>query len=158
MAITAESSRSLLAKDATKFDTKPFIPHPVFKPGDAQTIGAHFWPGRFRARDLTHDEERLFEVEPGSRVLARCRWQVNRTDHGTLVMWHGMEGSTESAYMLATAEKAYRACFNVVRVNVRNCGGTDDLSPTLYHAGLTNDLRVIIDELARIDRLSRIMV
>src|SRR5438128_11359292 len=158
MANTSESCRSLLAKVATQFDTKPFIPHPVFKPGDAQTIGAHFWPGRFRARDLTHDEERLFEVEPGSRVLARCRWQPNRTEHPTLVMWHGMEGSTASAYMLATAAKMFRAGFNVVRVNYRNCGGTEHLSPTLYHGGLTADLRAVIDELIRKYRLSRILV
>src|SRR5207247_4374107 len=57
-------------------------------------FAAHFWPGRFRARDQSEDELRLFEVEPGSKVLARCRWQANRAEHPTLVMWHGMEGST----------------------------------------------------------------
>jgi len=156
--LTEASPTDLLDRVAADFKSKPFVPPPVLTHGDLQTLGAYFWPGRYKPQDTTGDEERLFEVEPGSRVLARCRWQVNRTDHATLVMWHGMEGSTESAYMLATAKKAYRAGFNVVRVNVRNCGGTDDLSPTLYHAGLTNDLRVIIDELIRIDQLSRIMV
>src|SRR5437016_1244277 len=158
MANTSESSRSLLAKVATQFDTKPFIPHPVFKQADAQTIGAHFWPGRFRARDLTHDEERLFEVELGSRVLARCRWQINRAEHPTLVMWHGMEGSTASPYMLTTAHKAFRSGFNVIRVNVRNCGGTEHLTPTLYHGGMSEDVRVVIDELINRDRLSRILI
>jgi predicted alpha/beta-fold hydrolase len=148
----------LLNRVAADFKSKPFVPPRALTQGDLQTIVAYCWPGRFKPRDTTGDEERLFEVEPGSRVLARCRWQVNRARHGTLVMWHGMEGSTESAYMLTTAAKAYRAGFNVVRVNVRNCGGTDHLSPTLYHAGLTNDLRVIIDELVRIDRLSTIVV
>src|SRR2546423_5720197 len=152
------SPTDLLDRVAAEFKSKPFVPPYVLTHGDLQTLGAYFWPGRYKPQDTTGDQERLFEVEPGSRVLARCRWQVNRTDHGTLVMWHGMEGSTESAYMLTTAEKAYRAGFNVVRVNVRNCGGTDHLTPTLYHAGLTNDLRVIIDELIRIDRLSTIMV
>jgi predicted alpha/beta-fold hydrolase len=152
------SPTDLLDRVAAEFKSKPFVPARVLTQGDMQTLGAYFWPGRYKPQDTTGDEERLFEVEPGSRVLARCRWQVNRADHGTLVMWHGMEGSTESAYMLTTAEKAYRAGFNVVRVNVRNCGGTDHLTPTLYHAGLTNDLRVIIEELIRIDRLPAIMV
>jgi len=31
----------------------------------------------------------------------------------TIVMWHGMEGSTASAYMVSTAEKAFRDGFNV---------------------------------------------
>src|SRR2546425_5668110 len=158
MANTSESCRSLLAKVATQFDTKPFIPHPVFKQRDAQTIGAHFWPGRFRARDLTNDEERLFEVEPESRVLARCRWQANRAEHSTLVMWHGMEGSTASPYMLTTAVKAFRSGFNVVRVNIRNCGGTEHLTPTLYHGGLADDLRAVLDELINQDRLTQIVI
>ncbi len=156
--LTQASPADLLSQVAAEFKSKPFIPPRVLTQGDLQTIVAYCWPGRFKPRDTTGDEERLFEVEPGSRVLARCRWQANRTDHATLVMWHGMEGSTESAYMLTTADKAYRLGFNVVRVNVRNCGGTDHLTPTLYHAGLTNDLRVIIDELIRIDGLSTIMI
>ena len=156
--LTEASPIDLLDRVAADFKSKPFIPPRVLTHGDLQTIVAYFWPGRYKSQDTTGDEERLFVVEPGSRVLARCRWQPNRAGHATLVMWHGMEGSTESAYMLTTAEKAYRAGFNVVRVNVRNCGGTDHLTPTLYHAGLTNDLRVIIDELVHIDRLSTIII
>jgi predicted alpha/beta-fold hydrolase len=152
------SVSNLLEQITREFKTRPFVPHRTFKQGDAQTIGAHLWPGRFRARENTRDEARLFQVEPGSRVLARCRWQANRIEHATLVMWHGMEGSTASAYMLTTADKAFRAGFNVVRVNFRNCGGTEQLSPTLYHGGLSNDLRVVIDELIARDGLSRIFI
>jgi predicted alpha/beta-fold hydrolase len=148
----------LLEKIRSDFATKPFVPHRIFKQGDAQTIGAHFWPGRWRVRDRTKDEERLFEVEPGSQVLARCRWQTDRAEHPTLVLWHGMEGSSASGYMLVTADKAYRAGFNVIRVNFRNCGNTEHLSPKLYHGGLTNDLRVVIDELISGDGLSHIAI
>ena len=137
---------------------KPFTPPRFLVQGDLQTIGAFLWPGRFRLRDLTGDERRLFEVEPGSHVLGLCRWQKNPTEHATLVVWHGMEGSASSPYMLTTAAKAFRAGFNVVRMNVRNCGETDDLTPTLYHAGLTNDARKVIDELINKDRLARIIV
>lgn len=147
-----------LARIKAEFATKPFVPHRIFKQGDAQTIGAHFWPGRWRARDRTRDEERLFEVEPESQVLARCRWQPNRAEHPTLVLWHGMEGSTASGYMLITADKAFRAGFNVIRVNFRNCGNTEHLSPKLYHGGLTSDLRVVIDELIGHDHLSRLFL
>jgi len=127
-----------------------------FQGGDTQTLAAYLWP--LRPRDRTGDEERLFQVEPGSQVLARCRWQLNRAERPTIVMWHGMEGSTASAYMVSTAEKAFRDGFNVVRVNFRNCGGTEHLSPTLYHGGLTDDLRVVIDELIKSDRLSPILI
>jgi predicted alpha/beta-fold hydrolase len=152
------SVSSLLAQVARAFKTKPFVPHRLFKRGDAQTIGAYLWPRRLRSGDRTGDEERLFEVEPGSQVLARCRWQPDRTEQPTLVMWHGMEGSTASSYMLTTAAKMFRSGFNVVRVNFRNCGGTEHLSPTIYHGGLSSDLRAVIDELIGRDRLSRLFV
>jgi predicted alpha/beta-fold hydrolase len=149
---------ALLAGLARTFASKPFIPHRLLKWGDAQTIGAYLWPRRFSSADRTGDEERLFEVEPGSQVLARCRWQPQPTEHPTLVIWHGMEGSTTSSYMLTTAAKMFRAGFNVVRVNYRNCGGTEHLSPSLYHGGLTSDLSAVLEELISSDRLPALFV
>ena len=152
------SVRPLLEQVATTITSKPFVPHRLLKQGDAQTIGAYLWPGRFRLRDQTQDEERLFQVEPESQVLARCRWQAKAKEHPTLVIWHGMEGSAASSYMLTTADKAFRAGLNVVRVNFRNCGDTEHLSPTLYHAGLTGDLRAVVAELIDRDRLSQLFI
>ena len=137
--------RSLLAKVENAFAGKPFKPHPLFVNGHAQTLAGYAWPRRSLLRThLQHDEERLFEVEPGVRVLAHCRWQSNRKERPTVVLWHGIEGSSASIYMLGTAQKAFRAGFNVVRLNLRNCGGTEHLTPTLYHGGLTEDLRVVV--------------
>lgn len=149
---------SLLAQVTAKFQEKPFVPARFFTQGDMQTLAAYFWPGRFRPRDVTGDEERLFEVEPHSQVLARCRWQPDRTQQPTLVLWHGLEGSAASAYMLTTAAKIFLRGFNVVRMNIRNCGGTEHLTPTLYHGGLTHDMRVVLDELINQDRLTRIVI
>jgi uncharacterized protein len=55
--------------------------------------------------------------------------------------------------MMGTAEKAWTAGFNVVRLNQRNCGGSDDLTPTLYHSGLSCDVRAVLLELIERDRL-----
>jgi predicted alpha/beta-fold hydrolase len=158
MSLNEPSVSALFERIAHALKTRPFVPHRIIKRGDAQTIGAYLWPRRFRLRDRTQDEERLFQVEPGSQVLARCRWQLDRVTHPTLVMWHGMEGSTASSYMLTTTDKAFRAGFNVVRVNFRNCGGTEHLSPTLYHGGLTGDLRAVIAELIEQDHLSQLFI
>jgi predicted alpha/beta-fold hydrolase len=153
-----ERAPSLLAQVTAKFQDKPFVPARFFTQGDMQTLAAYFWPGRFRPRDVTGDEERLFEVEPHSRVLARCQWQPDRTEHPTMVLWHGLEGSAASAYMLSTAAKAFERGFNVVRMNIRNCGGTEHLTPTLYHGGMTHDLRAVLFELINQDRLPRIVI
>jgi len=150
--------QSFLARVATAFALKPFVPHPAFKGGDAQTLAAYVWPRTYRLQRPPQDEERLFEVEPGVKVLAHCRWQNDRRKHATVVIWHGMEGSTNSIYMIATADKAFRAGFNVVRVNYRNCGGTEHLTPTLYHGGLTEDLRVVVKQLIENEGLNRIFL
>ena len=152
-----KTSIKILREELTqKLKSEDFVPHRVFQRGDTQTLAAYLWP--LRPADRTGDEERFFQVEAGSQVMARCRWQSNRREHPTLLLWHGMEGSTASAYMVSTADKAFRAGFNVMRVNVRNCGGTEHLSPTLYHGGLTDDLRVVIDELIKTDELPRLFV
>jgi uncharacterized protein len=158
MSSAKDSAPGLLSKLKADFAAKPFTPHGVLTQGDLQTLSAYFWPGRYGAKDLTGDEERLFEVGPGTKVVARCRWQRSRRECPTLLMWHGIEGSTRSAYMLMTAARAFSAGFNVVRVNIRNCGGTEHLTPTLYHGGMSGDARAVIDELINKDGLSRLVI
>lgn len=151
--ITESAAREFLSRVSHAFQTKVFEPHRLFAGGHAQTLAAWAWPYRYRFKPVS-DEERLFEVEPGVRVLAHCRWQPERIEHPTLALWHGIEGSTASGYMPSTADKAFRAGFNVVRVNLRNCGGTEHLTHTLYHAGLSGDLRAVVTELIERDGLS----
>ena len=155
--VTVDKARDFLAHAGKIFEAKPFNAHRVFSGGHAQTLASYAWPRRLRLRAEV-DEERFFQVAPDTKVLARCRWQSSRLDHPTIVIWHGMEGSSSAVYMLATAQKAYRAGFNVVRMNVRNCGETEHLTPTLYHGGLTEDLRAVLAELIEQDGLSKIFL
>jgi len=146
--MTKESIIDRLAKH-------PFIPHSALKNAHAQTLAGHFIPRRFKMSDPL-PEARFFDTAPGVRVLTQCSWQKDRISKPALILVHGMEGSSESRYMLGTAEKALAAGFNVIRVNYRNCGGTEHLTSTLYHAGLTDDLRQIIQELIERDCLREI--
>jgi predicted alpha/beta-fold hydrolase len=135
-----------------KLTARPFVPHPRLKNGHVQTLAGAVIRRRFKLV-TTNLQSRIFDTAPGVQVLAYCSWQANRRAHPTLILLHGMEGSTESRYMLGTADKALVSGFNVIRVNVRNCGGTEHLSPTLYHAGLTDDLKHIVAELGEQDGL-----
>ena len=154
--ITEQAARHFLSQVLTAVTDKPFKPHRVFTGGHAQTLVSYAWPRRFRLK--SQDQERLFEIEPNVKVLAHCRWQPNPKDYPTIVLWHGMEGSTSSVYMLAVSQKAFRLGFNVLRVNMRNCGGTENLTPTLYHGGLSGDLRAIVGELIERDELRRLFL
>jgi predicted alpha/beta-fold hydrolase len=146
----ANEVRDFFADVKKKFGARPFRPHRSFAGAHAQTLAAYAWPRRRRLSvTVVNDEQRLFDVDDGVQVLAQCRWQKDRNEHGSVVIWHGMEGSTDSVYMWSTADKAFRAGFNVIRVNYRNCGNTEHLTPTIYHGGMSADLAAVIDELIR---------
>jgi uncharacterized protein len=83
-----------------------------------------------------------------SFVLCHCHWQANAGQCPTLLLLHGLEGSSSSQYMLGNAARAWAAGWNIIRMNMRNCGGTEDLSPTLYHSGLSGDVAAVMRTLA----------
>lgn len=120
--------------------------------GHVQTIASFLLPRRL---DLPKSDQRLIEVEPGIHVLCHCHWQADRGAALTLIIVHGLEGSTESNYMLGIAEKGLNAGMNVVRMNQRTCGGTDHLAPTLYHSGRSGDVMAVAKALIENDGISR---
>ena len=117
-----------------------------------QTLASFFLPRRFH---LPPAEERLVEVEPGIRVLCHCHWQPERRSATTILIIHGLEGSSDSQYMLGIAEKGLAAGMNVVRMNQRTCGGTDHLAPTLYHSGRSSDVVTVVKHLIEKDGIER---
>ena len=115
-------------------------------------------PKRRALAALPAAEPRFFDVAADARVLAHCNWQPDRKAAPTLLALHGLEGSSEAHYMRGLADKAFAAGFNVVRLNQRNCGGTEHLSRGLYHSGLTADPLFVLNELRDRDGLSRFAV
>jgi uncharacterized protein len=135
--------------------SETFVPRRWLCGRHRQTLAAALLP---RRTTLPTSEKRLFEVEQGVCVLAYCNWQPDRLGALTVVIIHGLEGSSESQYVIGTANKAWAAGINVVRMNVRSCGGSEALSPTLYHSGLSADVGMVIRELISRDKLPRIVL
>jgi uncharacterized protein len=118
------------------------------------TIAAAFVPRKFQ---LPPAEERLFQVDAWSKLLGHCHWQQGkRHDTPVLVIVHGLEGSSDSNYVKGIADKAFARGFHVVRMNQRNCGGTEALTPTLYNSGMSGDYRAVFDELVGVDGFEQI--
>jgi hypothetical protein len=145
----------------------PFEPHRGLSNGHLQTIAGNFFP-RPPFRLATVSE--TVEVDPvdGSRVLCHCHWQPEtsradsqRSDRNqalrlTVVLVHGLEGSSESGYVQGLAVRAWEAGLNVVRMNMRTCGGTEMLTPTLYHSGLSGDVGAVVRHFVRRRGLERV--
>src|SRR4051794_22540664 len=116
----------------------PFRPRRWLAGGHMQTVAAFLLPRRIL---LPAPEERLVQVAPGISIRCWCYWQQqNREQALTLIVVHGLEGSTESQYMMGVARNGRAAGMNVVLMNQRNCGGMDHCAPTLYNSSLSADV------------------
>lgn len=125
--------------------------------GHIQTIVGNYLPRpAFR---LAFTAETV-EVDPadGSRVLCHCHWQPGpeMARRLTLVLVHGLEGSSDSRYIQGLTVRAWNAGYNVVRMNMRNCCDSDALTPTLYHSGLSSDVGTVVEHYVRQFGLERV--
>jgi predicted alpha/beta-fold hydrolase len=139
-----------------------FAPPPWLRNPHLQTIAGNFIRRRWW---LPEAEPRLVPVDdpeavaagyPPTQLLALCHWQPERRLRLTVLLLHGLEGSADSGYVLSNASRAWAAGCNVVRMNMRSCGGSDALAPTIYHSGRSEDVRAVVGALVREHRLERI--
>jgi uncharacterized protein len=117
--------------------------HPLFRNPHIQSVLGHFWPRPTHEAAL---ERRLFETEPGVRVLVESQRPEGEAA-GEVIMVHGLEGSGQAGYIRSLSHAALRAGYAAHRFHMRTCGGTERLCDTLYHAGLTSDLKAVLSQM-----------
>jgi predicted alpha/beta-fold hydrolase len=120
-----------------------------------QTIASFLLPRKIH---LPPAEERLVEVTPGIKIRCWCYWQgtgADRTEPLTLIVVHGLEGSSDSQYMQGIARNGLAAGMNVVLMNQRNCGGMDHFAPTLYNSSLSGDVAAVVRNVIDSDGVSQ---
>ena len=136
-----------------------FEPLALLRGGHAQTLAGNYWR---RSLFLLPFESQAVEVDPadGSRVLCHCHWQpeVVRADRLTILLVHGLEGSSDSRYIKGITKRAWEAGCNVIRMNMRNCGGTESWTPTLYHSGLSADVYAVLHFFVSLYGLQRVAI
>ena len=151
--LTLRSMTSTFETVSQQLRTRPFKPPAGLCNGHIMTIVGSLRPRTFSILNHARPERREFRTEPGTRVVALCHWQPQPRLCPTIIIIHGLEGSADAKYVLGTSDKGFKSGFNVLRLNVRGCGGTAHLSPRLYHSGLTVDLHSLISELIENDKL-----
>jgi predicted alpha/beta-fold hydrolase len=121
------------------------------------TLMPRWWPrGKIPLGMPT--EHRTFQVTQETKLLTKCHWQPPPRNTPTVLLIHGLEGCTESHYMVGLAYKIWAKGWNCIRINQRNCGGSEHLTPTLYHNGLSCDYSQIIQEITERDGCQNIWV
>lgn len=138
---------------------RPFEPRHWLANGHLQTIVGNFYP-RPPFQVAVETETVLVDEADGSRVLCHSNWQPDAvcSSRLTVILVHGLEGSSDSGYMRGLAARAWDAGWNVVRMNMRNCGETEHLTPTLYHSGLSGDVRAVVEHVTRQKQLKRVAI
>jgi hypothetical protein len=138
-----------------------FSPRPLLRNAHLQTLAGNFLR---RGIALPEPESLLVEVEGpvggygSSFVLCHCHWQPAdvRAERMTLLLLHGLEGSSSSQYVIGNTAHALASGFNVVRMNMRSCGGTDEICPTIYHSGRSGDVDAVFKTLVKAQGLKSI--
>lgn len=120
----------------------PFVP--LVKNPHVLTVLGNYWPRKYDWSAFPM-ESRLVSTAEDVEVLVQTQRPLTKP-RGELVLLHGLEGSGESGYIVSLSHRALEAGFIVNRFHMRTCGGTERLCKTLYHAGLTSDLLVFLEQ------------
>jgi predicted alpha/beta-fold hydrolase len=149
---------------------KPFIAPRWLASSHLQTLAAALplWapPRSFQPAAI---ETLRIPLPAGGALHASAWWQSSasearptqegRTGGGgvpTAVIVHGVGGSSNSRYVVRAAVSLHRAGWHVLRLDLRGVGDSVADAPNLYHAGLTDDLRIAIGHVAALPRVGNI--
>src|SRR5277367_480202 len=94
------------------------------------------WLIRARARDLRRRAEPwLLDCGAGVRLLAlHTQAKPVASPRPTAMLLHGWEGGAEALYVQSAGAELLRRGFDVVRLNLRDHGGTQALNRELFHS------------------------
>lgn len=136
----AESVRAARAL----FAERPFDPHPLLLNGHLQTIVASQQRRKFSwGQDDVHDLD--LELQDGTVVSSHLRIQdANRM---TLIVVHGMAGSSQSEYMQALAYKASLEGWNSILFDLYDIRSNPS-QRTIFHAGSSPKIRELVNSSA----------
>jgi uncharacterized protein len=120
---------------------------PLFRNPHLLTIAGNFWPRKIDQAKYPACRQ-TYRIDSKTAVVG-FEHQPATPAIGQLILLHGLEGSADAGYIASLAQEALTRGFRICRLNMRTCGGTEELCETMYHSGLTNDLLFVIQELRR---------
>lgn len=93
------------------------------------------WLSQRRAQPLRRAAQPwVIELGALGRLRALLSTSPDGGPRGVAVLLHGWEGNADSTYVLSLGAELYAAGFDVVRLNLRDHGGTHGLNRELFHS------------------------
>ena len=127
-------------------DARPFRAPWWCRNGHVQTI----WGSLFRATYLPLRRERLTTPDGDFLDLDWLDGDGLPADAPSLLVLHGLEGSSRSPYVSGLLRFGRAAGWRGVALNFRSCSGELNLLPRFYHSGETGDLAWVMKTLASV--------
>jgi uncharacterized protein len=122
-----------------------FEPHPWLRGGHSQTIVGRYLGG---ARKLLDGIARQVALPDGDRLVIResvpSGWEPPRP---TALLVHGLAGSADASYVVRVGRRLFTLGVRVIRVNLRGAGEGFGLARGIYHAGRSDDLREVVNDM-----------
>ncbi len=117
-----------------------FIPNPWVRNPHLQTILGSL---KIRSKNLPpisgFTREMIIEGGEGVRLLGYLSSQPSKHKKGLVLLIHGWEGSSDSAYILSTAKYLSDGGYDIFRLNLRDHGNSHHLNEGLFHGALIEE-------------------
>lgn len=98
-----------------------------------------------KVEEVPYERER---IELPDTDFLDVDWIRNGSDR-LLILCHGLEGSSESQYMLGMARASMENGYDVLAINFRSCSGEMNRLLRMYHHGEIEDLTFLIEYVNR---------
>jgi uncharacterized protein len=128
-----------------------FSPPLLLKNPHIQSILNSVGPRKIRANRLIkrlNSEILILKAEDGTRLMGE--YDRSPSANGALIiLLHGWEGSSRSAYQVTTADFLLKQGFDVLRLNLRDHGDTQHLNHGLFNSTLSDEVAGAIADFNR---------
>jgi predicted alpha/beta-fold hydrolase len=123
-----------------KIRVSTFKPFPVLKNQHVQTI----WPAIIRRHPTVETQRERIKLDDGDFI--DLDWKEKK-DAPLIILLHGLASSSRAKYIKGLQSSLYRNGFGSVAINLRGCSGEPNLKSRSYHAGVSEDLDLVLSNL-----------
>lgn len=122
--------------------TTPYTSPVWLRGGNAQTI----YPYLFKpTQQIVYQRER-WELDDGDFI--DTDWVEGANDAPLVVFFHGLEGGSDSHYVLSTVNNLHKYGWRCVVIHFRGCSGVPNRLPRAYHAGDSDEIDWMLKRIA----------
>lgn len=123
---------------------------------------AHFstiYSAKMRSVTGVVQERERVELPDGDFLDIDWSFSLSRKQTNKIaLLFHGLEGNAQRTYMLGMAKLLNQNGYDVAAVNFRGCSGEQNKLYRSYHSGETEDIRFVINKIAKTDTYEQIFL